>query len=81
MFIVFSNSNWKKETFSLQNWLDPAKEIKKQIRSKFVMVLCLIQGVWKTSILVYPDPKNLHKKVSSSKLPSMCVKVLDPCGA
>lgn len=38
MFIVFSNSNLKKETFSLQNWLDPAKEIKKQIRSKFVIV-------------------------------------------
>lgn len=38
MLIVFSNSNWRKETFSFQNWLDPAKEIKKQIRSKFVII-------------------------------------------
>lgn len=61
MLIVFSNSNWRKETFSFQNWLDPAKEIKKQIRSKFVIIVFFFQWFWKTFPFGIPRPPKLRK--------------------
>lgn len=61
MLIVFSNSNWRKETFSFQNWLDPAKEIKKQIRSKFVIIVFFFQWFWKTFPFGIPRPPKLTK--------------------
>jgi len=58
----------KKKTFSLQNWLDPAKEIKKQIRSKFVTVCVFyFRGSGKLSFWC----QNLHRKVSPSRLLSV----------
>lgn len=55
----------------MQNWLDPAKEIKKQIRSKFV-IICLFQGVWKTFILVYWDSKTTKKHLPPNC--SLCLR-------
>lgn len=63
----------------MQNWLDPAKEIKKQIRSKFVIVHVFLLACLENFHSGVSRPQNLHNKVFPSKLQSVSSKTLDPC--
>ncbi|NXG52602.1 E41L3 protein, partial [Psilopogon haemacephalus] len=76
-----------RDTENQKNWLDPAKEIKKQIRSKFVIgcvgfLVFFGRGKdWETSVLVCQDLKNLHLKMPFfPKVPSVFVVMAKPCG-
>lgn len=63
----------------MQNWLDPAKEIKKQIRSKFVIVHVFLLACLENFHSGVSRPQNLHNKVFPSKVQSVSSKTLDPC--
>ncbi|NXW36926.1 E41L3 protein, partial [Phaetusa simplex] len=66
-----------RDTENQKNWLDPAKEIKKQIRSKFVIVRVFVSGRLANFQSGVSGPqKSSQKKVSSFKLPSVFVQVL-----
>lgn len=63
----------------MQNWLDPAKEIKKQIRSKFVVICVFPLACLENFHSGVSRPQNLHKEVFPSKLQCVSAKTLDPC--
>ncbi|KFQ76494.1 Band 4.1-like 3, partial [Phaethon lepturus] len=58
-----------RDTENQKNWLDPAKEIKKQIRSKFVIICVFILGALENIILVYYLCLQLRDDIVSGRLP------------